>query len=642
MRNGGGVGVLDRLKNRWAAFAHDLLMIPIAWMGSYALRFNFESFPADYWREALLLLPLVMILQGVMFWYFGLYRGIWRFASLPDLVRILNAVAVGVVVTAIVIFVATRLEGIPRSVFVLDGILLMLLLGGPRLLYRWTKDRHLYRVEGQRALVVGAGGAGEILIRDMLRDLSSPYHPIVLVDDNAHIVGKEMHGLRVAGKCSDIPKVVLDYEIDIIVIALPSASSQEIRRVVEICENTGLPFRMLPRVQVAGGGRVSLQDVRAVRIEDLLGRDPVQLDWQAIAHAIHGKTVFITGAGGSIGAELCRQIARLGPVRLVAYEQSEYNLYEIEMELQRTFPALPLIPLLGDVCDRVAVEAALRIYQPQVVFHSAAYKHVPILEGQARSAVTNNILGTHALATLADRHGCETFVLISSDKAVNPANIMGVTKRVAEMVCQDLGRRSKTRFITVRFGNVLGSSGSVIPLFQQQIARGGPVTVTHPDVQRYFMTIPEACQLILQAGAIGKGGEVLVLDMGEPVKIAYLAEQLIRLAGKKPGIDIEIVYSGLRPGEKLSEELVHDAEPLAITRHPKIFFANCRPVDTGVLASALTALEKAADDYDDAQLREVLASLVPEAIATSSAPGQKQGATIYPWKAAVRELRERA
>ena len=614
-------------------------MIPIAWLGSYWLRFNLESFPDSYWREAVYLLPVVMILQGVMFWHFGLYRGIWRFASLPDLVRILKAVTVGIAVTAIIIFLATRLEGAPHSVFVLDGILLMLLLGGPRLLYRWAKDRHLYRIEGQRALVVGAGGAGEILIRDMLRDLSSPYHPIALVDDNAGKVGKEIHGLRVAGKCSDIPAVVLAYEIDIIVIALPSASSQEIRRVVEICESTGLPFRMLPRVQVTGGGQVSLHDVRDVHIEDLLGRDPVQLDWQSIAHAIHGKTVFITGAGGSIGAELCRQIARLGPVRLVAYEQSEFNLYEIGMELQRNFPTLPLIPLLGDVCDSVAVEAALRTYQPQVVFHSAAYKHVPILEGQARSAVTNNILGTHALATLADCHGCETFVLISSDKAVNPANIMGVTKRVAEMVCQDLGRRSKTRFITVRFGNVLGSSGSVIPLFQQQIERGGPVTVTHPDVQRYFMTIPEACQLILQAGAIGKGGEVLVLDMGEPVKISYLAEQLIRLAGKKPGEDIEIVYTGLRPGEKLSEELVHDAEPLATTRHPKIFFANCRPVDADILARALIALQTAAGECDDAQLRMLLRSLVPEAIAAGSASEPKLGATIYPWKSASREVR---
>ena len=632
------MNVLDKLRNRWAAFAHDLLMIPIAWLSSYWLRFNLESFPDSYWGEALYLLPVVMIFQGGMFWYFGLYRGIWRFASLPDLVRILNAVVVGITVTALVIFLATRLEGAPRSVFVLDGILLMLLLGGPRLLYRWAKDRHLYHVEGQRALVVGAGGAGEILIRDMLRDLSSPYHPVALVDDNIGKVGKEIHGLRVAGKCHDIPAVVSNYEIDIIVIALPSASSQEIRRVVEICERTGLPFRMLPRVQVTGGGQVSLHDVRDVNIEDLLGRDTVQLDWQAIAQAIHGKTVFITGAGGSIGAELCRQIARLGPARLVAYEQSEFNLYEIEMELLRNFPTLPFIPVLGDVCDSVGVEAALRSYQPHVVFHSAAYKHVPILEGQARSAVMNNILGTHALATLADRHGCETFVLISSDKAVNPANIMGVTKRVAEMVCQDLSKRSKTRFITVRFGNVLGSSGSVIPLFQQQIERGGPVTVTHPDVQRYFMTIPEACQLILQAGAIGKGGEVLVLDMGEPVKIAYLAEQLIRLAGKKPGEDIEIVYTGLRPGEKLSEELVHDAEPLATTRHPKIFFANCRPVDAGILARALIALQTAAGECDDAQLRMLLRSLVPEAIAAGSA-SEPKGATIYPWKLASREVR---
>ncbi len=635
--------ILWFFRSRVAASAHDLLMVPIAWFGAYWLRFNLEPFPAGFFDQALVLLPVIWIAQGGMFWYFGLYRGIWRFASIPDLMRIIKAVAAGVVVAAMASFILTRLQSVPRSVFILDGILLVLLLGGPRFVYRWFKDRHQYRWlrdgslnasdEIKNALIVGAGKAGEMLVRDLLREQSGPYRPVAFVDDNNKKIGKEIHGIPVTGSCDEIPGIVTRLGIDLIIIALPSATSRQIRRIVEICETTGLSFRILPQLQDLVSGRASLKDLRDVKIEDLLGREPVTLDWGAINEAIHEKTVLVTGGGGSIGAELCRQIARLKPARLIILERSEFNLYNIDIELRRDIPDLLLVSLLGDIGDAVQVENILRAYSPAVIFHAAAYKHVPILEGQTRAAVVNNVLGTRVLADLADKYGCESFVMVSTDKAVNPANVMGASKRVAEMYCQGLNARSKTRFITVRFGNVLGSSGSVIPLFQQQIAHGGPVTVTHPEISRYFMTIPEACQLILQAGVIGQGGEIFVLDMGEPVKISYLAEQLIRLSGKNPGEDIEIVYTGLRSGEKLFEELFHDAEKLVGTSHPKILLAHCRQMDNEALEKTFDAMQKASSQGDEILLRKMLIELVPENTGlVDSASKNDTSAVIYPWK----------
>jgi FlaA1/EpsC-like NDP-sugar epimerase len=605
-------GWIRIFRSRIAAFVHDLAMIPIAWLGAYWLRFNLEEVPPPYWREALLLVPIVVATQGAMFWYFGLYRGVWRFASVPDLMRILKAVVVGLLLSAAAVFLINRLVYVPRSVFLLEAILLLLLLGGPRFAYRWLKDRHLYRADGKRALIVGAGRAGEMLIRDMLRDASSQFRPVVLIDDDRRKEGKEIHGLPVAGGCAQVAEVAAEFDVDLIIIALPSATTRQIRRVVELCEKAGIPFRTIPRLQDIVSGKASIKDLRDVSIEDLLGREPVELDWAAIEQGSRGRPVLVTGGGGSIGSELCRQIARLSPARLIIFERNEYNLYTIEQELRENFPALDLVGILGDVCDATAVLNVFQTYAPHAVFHAAAYKHVPMLEAQLRSAVVNNALGTRVVASAADRHGCQSFVLISTDKAVNPASIMGVSKRVAEIVCQDLSRRSKTRFITVRFGNVLGSSGSVVPLFQQQIARGGPVTVTHPDVTRYFMTIPEASQLILQASVIGKGGEIFVLDMGEPIKISYLAEQLIRLSGKRPGEDIEITFTGLRAGEKLYEELFHQEEQLGKTAHPKILLANCRVAEHGLVNAYLENLDQACLGDDESTITRVLESLVPE------------------------------
>jgi FlaA1/EpsC-like NDP-sugar epimerase len=587
-------------------------MIPVAWFGAYWLRFNLEAIPEPYLSQALLLLPVIWIAQGAMLWYFGLYRGIWRFASVPDLVRIVKAVTVGVGISVAASFVFTRLESVPRSVFLLDGFLLLFLLGGPRFFYRWLKDRHLYSADGKRTLIVGAGRAGEMLVRDMLRDSASPYRPVAFVDDDRAKQGREVHGLPVSGGSDRLAELVRRYDAELIVIALPSANSRELRRIVEHCETTGLPFRALPRLQDMVSGQVGLKDLRDVNIEDLLGREPVRLDWRAIEEGLRGRVVLVTGGGGSIGSELCRQIARLKPERLVVFEHSEFNLFTIEQELRNRHPDLSLVCVLGDVCDAVDVERTFKAQSPQVVFHAAAYKHVPMLEHQVRAAVLNNVHGTQTVAMAADRHGCRSFILISSDKAVNPGNVMGATKRVAEMICQDLATRSRTRFITVRFGNVLGSSGSVVPLFRDQIARGGPVTVTHPDVTRYFMTIPEACQLILQASVIGAGGEIFVLDMGEPVKIAYLAEQMIRLSGKHPGEDVEIIYTGLRPGEKLHEELFHDAEHFASTGHAKIQQAHPRPVLHELLEESMTSFKRLGEQIEEEKMREVLARLVPE------------------------------
>jgi len=598
--------ILSRLRSSWAAFAHDLLMVPLAWLGAYWLRFNLESIPKPYLDEAWTLLPVVWFVQVVAFWRFGLYRGIWRFASLQDLSRILKAVATGVAAAAIVSFTLTRLEGVPRSVFVIYACLLVLLLGGPRFLYRSLKDRNQLRDSGQRALVVGAGRAGEQLVRELLRDRASAFYPVAFLDDDPAKIGKEIHGVVVAGRTGELERLALKYGADVIVVALPEAAPSERRRIIEACERTGLPFRTLPPLEDLVSGRVSVRHLRNVEIDDLLGREPVELDWTTITARHRGRSVLITGGGGSIGSELCRQIARLEPSRLVVFERSELNLYNIERELRSRFPALPLGVVLGDVGDGALVEKTLQEYRPEVIFHAAAYKHVRLLESQARAAVRNNVLATRTLAQAAVRAGCRTFVFISTDKAVKPGNVMGATKRVAELYCQALNQHARTRFVTVRFGNVLGSAGSVVPLFQKQIAEGGPVTVTHPEVTRFFMTIPEATQLILQASSVGEGGEIFVLSMGEPVNIRYLAEQLIILSGKRPGEDIEIVYTGLRPGEKLHEELFQGDEELIGTAHPKLLLARSRMRPLALLERDIDMMAEACARNDEQRVCQLL------------------------------------
>ncbi len=614
-------GIFGFRLRRSAVVVHDMVMVTVAWTLAYGSRFNFSM--ADILiGPALQTFPVVLVVQSSLLWATGLYRSLWRFASIPDLWNITRAATLGVLAVLLCLFVLNRLEGVPRSTLLLYPILLVFLLGAPRLIYRMWKDHGLIaRSAGkrQRVLLIGAGRAGEMLARDMQRD--GEYVAVGFVDDKRQLRGAKVHGIPVVGTIADLPRVVKDLSVDVIVIAIPSATNREMLRVVELCEQSGVPFRTLPRLQDVVSGRSPLGALREVSLEDFLGREPVSLDWRKIAEGLVGKTVLVTGGGGSIGSELCRQIACLGPKELVLFERGEFNIYSIEMELRREFPNLAMSCHLGDVCDSESVEHVLSTHRPNVVFHAAAYKHVPILESYPRQAVRNNILGTKLLAEAADKHGVETFVMISTDKAVRPANVMGASKRVAELFCQALSARSKTKFITVRFGNVLGSAGSVVPLFQKQIELGGPVTVTHPEITRYFMTIPEACQLIMQASVMGKGGEIFVLDMGEPIKITYLAEQMIRLAGKTPGKDIEIIYTGLRPGEKLYEELFYEQESLSATPHKKIHLAKSMETNWTVLRQRIADLEKASECYDEPVLLGHLGLLVPELLAKDNVDG---------------------
>jgi len=556
-----------------------------------------------------LVLPLLLIVQGGMFWYYGLYRGVWRFASIPDLERLLKAVVTGVAVSAIIIFMFTRMEGIPRSVLPLYSILLLLVLGGSRVFYRWYKDGRFIGKNCRRVLVVGAGKAGEMLIRDLMRQVDQRFVPIAIVDDNAQKKGRQIHGVEVQGTSADIERLTDEYNIDLIVIAMSAASSKQIRAVVAHCESCKVPFRILPKVTDIMTGQATLNDLREVSIHDLLGRDPVRLDWQSIHNSLDGKVILVTGGGGSIGSELCRQIASLNPKTLIVLEHSEFNLYQIELEIRQQFPELSFVAILGSVADQVVVDRLLETYHPHVIYHAAAYKHVPMLESNVRQAVVNNIRGTRLIATQAAQFGVERFVLISTDKAVNPKNIMGCSKRIAELFCQNFNAQSETKFVTVRFGNVLGSAGSVVPLFKQQIQQGGPVTVTHEDMTRFFMTIAEACQLIMEAGSVSSGGEIFVLDMGESIKISYLAEQMILLSGKKPGEDIDIIYTGLRPGEKLFEELFHGEEDLQETNYSKLRLAVARDYDWPVLN---TLLDDLVSTDQDLEIVEKMKAIVPE------------------------------
>ena len=603
----------QQLRSQGTALAHDLIMVPCAWLLAFWLRHNLGAFDLSFQEQVLEPLLFIIPIQLLTFHLVGLYRGIWRFASLPDLMRILNAVIIGTAVSMLILFAVTRLEGIPRSVPVLYTILLVMLLSGPRMLYRWTKDHRLmYNPQGQRVLIVGAGEAGEMLVRDLLRKHREAYKPVAFVDDHQRRLGRDIHGIPVLGNADDIVRLCEQKKIDLIMLAMPSATSKQLRRVVDQCEKADVPFRSVPRLKDLISGKVKVNELREVSIEDLLGRDPVMLDWDAIHNNLSGRTLMVTGGGGSIGSELCRQLAKLNPGKLLVLDNSEYNLYSIEKELRRKFPDLVIHFYLGDVTDQPFVEQIMQQQRPKVVFHAAAYKHVPLLEHQIRQAIRNNVLGTRTVALAADRAGCEEFVLVSTDKAVNPANIMGASKRASEIFCQNLNSRSKTCYITVRFGNVLGSAGSVIPLFREQIAAGGPVTVTHPDMERFFMTIPEACRLIMQTTVLGDGGEIFVLDMGEAIKIRYLAEQMILLSGKIPDEDIVIEYVGLRPGEKLYEELFHDMEQLEPTEHSKVLLARHRPVEWEKLQQVIGKMEQACMEMNDPALTTLLQELVPE------------------------------
>lgn len=555
----------------------DLGAVVLAWGTAFLLRFNFELTQV-IWHTIGITLPWVLVVHAAAFYRFGLYRGMWRFASLPDLKRILLAVGLAALIVPPVLFMVQRLVDVPRSVLILHPLLLVLVMGGARFAYRSWKDGHLLtlgELGHEPLLVLGAGSAGAELLRALHG--TREWRVVGFLDDDNGKIGRRMHDVPVLGPLAGVAKTAATLGVKHVVIAMPQVASSVRRRVAEQAAAAGLTVLTVPAMDDLLSGKVTVSQIRRVELEDLLGRERIALDEAGLHDLLNNKTVLVTGAGGSIGAELCRQIARFAPQRLVFLEQSEFALYRIAQEFAgRPFAAAAhcVRYVIGDVKDAARLAAVFAEHRPDVVFHAAAYKHVPLMESaNAWQAVRNNVLGTLNAARAAMASGASEFVLISTDKAVNPANVMGASKRLAEMVCQAMQAQSMTRFVVVRFGNVLGSSGSVIPLFREQIARGGPVTVTHPDIIRYFMLIPEAAQLVLQAGLLARrenaGGKIFVLDMGEPVKIVDLARDMIRLSGFGEG-DINIEFVGLRPGEKLYEELLADDESTLPTPHPKL------------------------------------------------------------------------
>lgn len=544
-------------------------------MLAYLLRFNFEV-PDSQWDAMWQHLAWVVPLQALLFWRFGLYRGIWRYASLRDFQRILIAAGTSTLVIALTLLLTRPEIAVPRSVILLDPILLIMGMGGNRLAYRAWKERRLSLVSGERTRVVilGAGDAGALLLKHLA--VSDRWTVVGLLDDNPAKHGREIQGIPILGPISSLARIVTDHSASQAVVAMPGAGHKVRRAALEMCRQAGIPVLTVPSYSDIIGGRVTISELRPVELDDLLGRDPVILDNSGLAQWIGAQTVLVTGAGGSIGAELCRQILRFGPRNLILLEQSEFALYQITEELTSAEQQGVVRPVIGDVKDEMRLAEIFIRYRPSIVFHAAAYKHVPLLEEEnGWQAARNNVGGTLATARAAIAAGVGKFVLVSTDKAVNPTNVMGATKQLAEMVCRTLTDHG-TRFVIVRFGNVLGSAGSVIPKFREQIARGGPVTVTHPDIQRYFMSIPEAAQLVLQAGLMGGGGEVFVLDMGDPVRIVDLARDMIRLSGASEET-VPIEFTGLRKGEKLFEELLADGEELMGTPHPKLRAARARP-----------------------------------------------------------------
>ncbi len=553
----------------------------------------------------------VMLLYALGFWLFGLYRGLWRYASIHDLRLMVIAIGIGALAFPALMTLIQPGFVVPRSVYVLHPMLLLFFMGGSRLLYRAWKERKIGKLGalyGKPVVILGAGAAAVALLKDLAN--SSEWRVIGLFDDDDTTHRRRILGVTVFGRIADLPSAAARLGVEHAIIAMPSASHDVRRRVVGVCQSAGLKVLTVPSFDDLMSGKVTVSQIRNVELDDLLGRDPVTLDNAGLAELLEGKTVMVTGAGGSIGAELCRQIARYRPARLVLYEMSEFALYQVEQEFHAAFQRVPIICMVGDAKNAQRVAQALEKYRPQVIFHAAAYKHVPLMEAEnAWEAVRNNVYGTYVVASEAMRHGVEKFVLISTDKAVNPANVMGASKRLAEMVCQSLQRAQGTRFVMVRFGNVLGSAGSVIPKFREQIATGGPVTVTHPEITRFFMSIPEAAQLVLQAGTMGRGGEIFVLDMGEPVRIVDLARDMIRLSGLDEN-DVKIVFTGLRPGEKLFEEVLAAGEHTLATPHPKLRIARAREVESAWLENVLQWLSQSPPE--DWKVRAELQSRVPE------------------------------
>ena len=584
---------LKLIRDKLKLLLIDAIILAVMPIMAVLLRFEGEI-PAAEFDIIRTGLPWMVLLSLAVFYFYGMYHRIWHYARMRDLIAIVGAVTLSQ--AAIFILTVLLSIAIPRSVMIITWLLDLGAIGASRLMFKINLDLVTESKGGrENLLIVGAGDAGAMLARELEQNDAATISIVGFVDDDEKKQKGRLAGFPILGTTRDLPSVVRKHKIDTIVIAIPSADGDAVRRIDRQCRKTGANVRIMPGIYEMISGEAGMGELREIRLEDLLRRDPIQLDFDQITGYIAGKTVLITGAGGSIGSELSRQISRVGAKEIILLGRGENSIYEIHQELKRKFPEQTYHTVIANITDKDRMARIFKRFHPEVIFHAAAHKHVPLMEIQPDEAVRNNVFGTKNVAELADENQAEIFVLISTDKAVNPTSVMGATKRTAELVLQEINQHSKTKFVTVRFGNVLGSRGSVVPLFEKQIAAGGPVTVTHKEMTRFFMTIPEAVQLVLQAGSQAEGGEVFLFDMGKPVKINDMAEDLIRLHGLTPGRDIKIVYTGLRPGEKLYEELLTSEEGTTSTKHKKIFKARIQPLDEADLKQSLQTLQKTTD-----------------------------------------------
>jgi len=587
----------------------DLILIWLSIYSSYVLRFR-EGIPEQYMEQLLIYGVVGSLITTACMMAFRLYNRVWQYASIGEMISILKAIVLATVVSYVVVYL---LSGQPILIAVLLRTFetILLTIGGARFFWRIFRDGYSSaKDKGRRVLIYGAGDCGSLIAKEMRTKPALAMNPIGFIDDDPAKRRLHILGLPILGDRSVLEQIVKDHQVEDLVIAIPSASRQQISEIIEIGKKTTAKVKIIPVLNDLIQGKISVQKIRDIEVEDLLGRDPVQVDLEGIANYVENKVVLVTGAGGSIGSEICRQLVHFQPKQILLLGHGENSIYNIEMEFRRRFPQVNVHSIIADVQDRNRMEYVFEAFSPQVVFHAAAHKHVPLMEANPTEAIKNNVFGTRNVAECAHRFNVERFVLISSDKAVNPTSVMGGTKRIAEMFIQTLNAISKTKFAAVRFGNVLGSRGSVIPRFKEQIALGGPVTVTHPEMIRYFMTIPEASQLVIQAGAFATGGEVFILDMGKPVNIYQLAKDLIQMSGFEPEVDIAITFTGIRPGEKLYEELLTDEEGLTSTQHNRIFICKPSTNSTKEMELMFKSLEKIVFE-DQLAVKEAVSAMVP-------------------------------
>ena len=591
----------------------DIIVINLAYSLALFIKLDGNPIILQHFHTYTKHMLIITILKVMALYYFKLYKGLWEYASIDEMIEIVGAVLIGNFLSIIYLIIVNA--DLPRSIYIMVPILDMALMGSSRFFYRIIK-RVRYSItrpgDSKRILIIGAGAAGVMILRELRNHENLYSKTIAFIDDDHEKIGKHINRIPVVGSRNDIQKVSEKYKIDEIIIAMPSAKPKEIKAIITECKKTKCKTRILPGMYELIDGQVNVTKIRDVQIEDLLGREEVQLDLDELSNFITGKRVLVTGGGGSIGSELCRQIAKFNPEKLMILEIYENNAYDIQNELLKKYKNLNLRVFIASVRDETRINEIMEAERPQIIFHAAAHKHVPLMEDNPKAAIKNNVFGTLNVVKSADKYNVEKFVMISTDKAVNPTNVMGASKRVCEMIIQTYNSISKTEYVAVRFGNVLGSNGSVIPLFKRQIAEGGPITVTDAEVIRYFMTIPEACQLVLQAGSIAGGGEIFILDMGEPVKIIDLARDLIRLSGFEPDIDIKIEITGLRPGEKLYEEILLNSGEMIKTKHNKIYIEKPMEFSYNQLQEYLTLLRQSIKDQNPIRIRESLAYIVPE------------------------------